>query len=105
MDELTRIAEAVAARLKARGETVAVVDSSSGGLISAALLGVAGASAYYRGGVVVYSATSREALLGPAAKTGGDHLNRAEGTLQMARDIRTRLGATWGIAESGSAGP
>ncbi len=106
MDELDRLAEAVAAKLMARNETVAVAESSAGGLLSAALLGVPGASAYYRGGVVVYSAESREQLLGaPSMTAARDGRDRAEWTQLTARDVRLRLKATWGLAESGSAGP
>ena len=63
MDGLQQAAEAVAARLKARGETIAVSKSAAGGLISAALLAVPGASAYFLGGAVVYTRQARGALL------------------------------------------
>ena len=55
MDQLMSLAAEVGEALKARGEKVAVAESSSGGLISAALLSVPGASAYYLGGAVVYT--------------------------------------------------
>ncbi|MCX6020598.1 MAG: CinA family protein [Chloroflexi bacterium] len=73
MAEIDDLAAAVAERLKARGETVAVAESASGGLISAALLGVAGASAYYKGGAVVYTADGAHwaiAETGAAGPTG-----------------------------------
>ncbi|HXV00768.1 MAG TPA: CinA family protein, partial [Caulobacteraceae bacterium] len=61
---LAPLAEAIAERLKGRGQTVAVAESSSGGLISAALLAVPGASAYFLGGGVIYTGKARMALLG-----------------------------------------
>ena len=64
MQSLIPLAEAIGARLKERGETVAVSESSTGGLISAALLAVPGASAYFLGGAVVYTRQARKALLG-----------------------------------------
>jgi len=63
MSELDALAGELGERLKARGETVAVAESSSGGLISAALLGVAGASKYYLGGAVVYTGKARMVLM------------------------------------------
>ena len=63
MQELIPLAEQIAARLTARGETVGVAESSTGGLISAALLAVPGASAYYRGGGVIYTSRARAALV------------------------------------------
>ena len=57
--------EEIAALLKARGETIAVSESSTGGLISAALLSVDGASAYYRGGAIIYTPKARAAWMGP----------------------------------------
>ena len=63
MNELTPIASAVGALLKARKATIAVAESSAGGLISAALLAVPGASAYFLGGGVIYTQPARRALL------------------------------------------
>jgi hypothetical protein len=63
MDRLLALAADIAARLKARGETVAVAESSAGGLIAAALLSVPGASAYFLGGAVVYTRRARRVLL------------------------------------------
>ncbi|MBV8773063.1 MAG: CinA family protein, partial [Deltaproteobacteria bacterium] len=63
MRELLPIAEKIAEVLKTRRETIGVAESSSGGLISSALLAVAGASAYYLGGAVAYTLQSRRALL------------------------------------------
>ena len=64
MHDLGTMAQSVAAKLKERGETVAVTESSGGGLISAALLSIPGASAYFMGGGVIYTRTARQGLLG-----------------------------------------
>ena len=103
---LDPIAEAIAGRLKERGETVAVAESSSGGLVSAALLGVAGASAYYLGGGVIYTAKARFALLDiPREATAGMRSSSEPYALLLARSIREQFGATWGVSETGAAGP
>jgi PncC family amidohydrolase len=103
---LDPIAESIAGRLKERGETVAVAESSSGGLVSAALLGVAGASAYYLGGGVIYTAKARFALLDiPREATAGMRSSSEPYALLLARSIREQFGATWGVSETGAAGP
>ena len=63
MKELVGIAEQIAARLIARKQTIAIAESSTGGLISAALLSVPGASAYFLGGAVVYTRDARRLLM------------------------------------------
>src|SRR5216683_5160450 len=63
IQELLPQAERIAARLKARGETISIAESSTAGLISAALLAIPGASVYFLGGAVVYTRQSRTALL------------------------------------------
>lgn len=105
MRDLAPLAEAAAALLKARGETIAVAESSAGGLISAALLAVPGASAYFLGGGVIYTAQARKALLdmGPAALTGMRPSTQAYALL-LARRVRERHQADWGIGETGAAG-
>lgn len=104
--ELLALADAIGPRLKARGETIAVAESSSGGLISAALLSVAGASAYYLGGGVIYTAKARFALLDiPREATAGMRSSSEPYALLLARSIREQFGATWGISETGAAGP
>jgi len=106
MDKLLPLAETVAARLVARKETVAVAESSTGGLIAAALLAVPGASAYFLGGAVVYTAASRSALVGitPADMTGMRASTEPYAAM-LAKRIRDKHGATWAIAETGAAGP
>ena len=104
--ELTEIASRVGARLKERGETVAVADGSAGGLISAALLAVPGASAYFVGGAVLYTTNSKQTFLGLTREEATEPRSSTEPhTLMLARKIRERLGTTWGLAETGAAGP
>ena len=106
MKELVGIAEQVAARLIARKQTIAVAESSTGGLISASLLAVPGASDYFLGGAVVYTRQSREALLGITADQMKDLRPSTEAyALLLARAARRKFGATWAIAETGAAGP
>jgi PncC family amidohydrolase len=106
MIELDRIAELVAKRLIERGESVAVAESAAGGRISAALLGVAGASAYYKGGVVVYTTEGIQHLVGLTTDQLAQHRSAtAPRSAMLAQAIREKLGATWGIAETGAAGP
>lgn len=106
MEGLLPAARAIGARLKARGETVAVAESSAGGLIAAALLAVPGASAYMLGGAVVYTRAAREGLLGiTEADMAGMRSASEPYALLMARRVRERLGADWGFAETGAAGP
>ena len=106
MRELMPLAERVGAALKQRGETVSVAKSSSGGLISAALLGVAGASAYYVGGGVIYTPKARAVLAGiPRADVAGMRSASEPYALLLARTARERLAATWGVSETGAAGP
>ena len=94
------------ARLKARGETVAIAESSSGGLISAALLEVPGASAYYLGGAVVYTGKARMRLLGITREDVAGMRSASEPyALLLARTVRENFGATWGVSETGAAGP
>jgi nicotinamide-nucleotide amidase len=105
-DEQKTLANEIAALLVGRGETVAVAESTTGGLISAALLWVAGASRYYAGGGVVYTLKSRTALAGVPAEQYAKYRGTTEAMLvTLAESIRDRLGATWAIAESGLAGP
>jgi PncC family amidohydrolase len=106
METLLPAARAIGARLKARGETVAVAESSAGGLVSAALLAVPGASAYFLGGAVVYTRASREGLLGiTEAGMAGMRSSSEPYAMLLARTVRARLGADWGFAETGAAGP
>lgn len=106
MDALLPLAERAGALLKARGETLAVSESSAGGLVSAALLAVPGASAFFRGGVVVYTRDARRAFLGISdAALDGVPPNSEPLAALLAAAARDKLGATWGIGETGAAGP
>jgi nicotinamide-nucleotide amidase len=106
MVDLDSIAARVAQRLIARGETVAIAESSAGGLISAALLAVPGASAYFLGGAIIYTGAARQALLGitPDAMTGMRPSSEPYAAL-LARTVRVKFGATWGLSETGATGP
>ncbi|HET7670658.1 MAG TPA: CinA family protein [Burkholderiales bacterium] len=96
----------IARRLTERKQTLAIAESSAGGFINAAMVGVPGASAYYLGGCIVYTAASREGLLGiTAADMQGMRSASEPFARLMAQRIRTRLGATWGLAETGASGP
>lgn len=106
MSDLNALAMRVAERLIARRHTIAVAESSAGGLIAAALLAVPGASRYFIGGAVVYTAAAREALLG----IGSDRMEglRSASTPYarlLAETVMDRLGTVWGLAETGAAGP
>jgi nicotinamide-nucleotide amidase len=106
MDGLVALAEEIAARLKERCETVAVAESSTGGLISAALLAVPGASAYFLGGAVVYTRQARRALVSiPDAAMAGIRSASEPYAALLARTVRDQHGATWGLAETGATGP
>lgn len=106
MGDLQPLAEAVAARLIARKETIAIAESSTGGLIAAALLALPGASAYFVGGAVVYTKAARAALMGIGeAEMQGLRPATEAYALMLARRARERMGATWGLVESGATGP
>jgi len=107
MNELESMATAVGEALKARGETVIVAESACGGLISAALLAVPGASAYYRGGLVLYTYESRKKFLSQAGKDPFDGITPSseDYAAAMARAARATLNPTWAIGEVGTAGP
>jgi len=94
------------ARLTAAGQTVAVAESLTGGMVAAALTDVPGASVVLRGGVVAYASDLKAQLLAVdellLAKAGAVDPEVAE---QMARGVRFRLGATYGVATTGVAGP
>ncbi len=100
------LAEQILARLRARGHTIAVAESLTGGLVAAALTDISGASASFRGGVVTYATELKAALLGVdpdmLARHGAVY---APVAAAMAAGVRERLGATYGVATTGVAGP
>jgi len=104
IQELLPQAERIAAKLKARNETISIAESSTAGLISAALLAIPGASAYFLGGAVVYTRQSRSELLAVTEQelTG---ITTEAYALLFARKIRGKLATTWSVGETGTAGP
>lgn len=106
MQDLLPLAARVGEKLKNRKETVAIAESSSGGLLSAALLSVPGASAYFLGGAVVYTAKARVLLMDiPREAVAGMRSASEPYALLLARTARERFGASWGLSETGAAGP
>lgn len=106
MESLMPLAERIAETLKSRKQTVAIAESSTGGLISAALLAVPGASAYFIAGAVVYTVTARTALLGIAdLDMAGFRASSEPYAALLAGRIRERHQTDWGLGETGAAGP
>ena len=106
MQDLVPIAEQIAARLIERRQTVAVAESSTGGLISAALLAVPGASAYFLGGAVVYTRDGRRILMDiPDDAMKGIRSASEPYAKLLASQIRTRVATDWGLSETGATGP
>ena len=106
MQDLVAIAERIAPILVARKQTIAVAESSTGGLISAALLAVPGASAYFKGSAVVYTREARRILMDipDDAMKGIRSASEAYARL-LANQIRTRFSTDWGVSETGATGP
>jgi PncC family amidohydrolase len=106
MRELVPLAEKIAGVLVQRKQTIAIAESSTAGLISAALLAVPGASAYFLGGAVVYTRQSRRLLLDiPDSALDGMRPSTEPYALLMARTARQRFNSTWALAETGATGP
>ena len=106
MEELTLISNEIAKILIERGDTIAVAETSAGGLVSASLLAVPGASAYYLGGGVLYTHQSRKILLGiPDSEMKGIRSSSEPYAQLLAVTIRNKFKTTWGISEPGAAGP
>jgi PncC family amidohydrolase len=104
--DISDTAERVGALLRERGETVAVAEGSAGGLISAALLSIPGASAYYLGGTVIYTAAaSRAWMAGEVDVPSGMRGATETFASYLAASVRLKVGATWGVGEAGAAGP
>ena len=106
MKELSRLSQPAANRLIASKQTISVSESSTGGLISAALLSIPGASAYYKGGSVVYTLSSRKIFLDLTKEdiVGLEPMTESM-ALRFAEKTRSRLNSDWAIAELGIAGP
>ena len=106
LQDLLPQAERIAAKLKARNETISIAESSTAVMISAALLAIAGASAYFMGGAVVYTRQSRAALLAVTeAEMAGITPSTEPYALLFARKIRGKLATSWSVGETGTAGP
>ena len=106
MEAIAQLAAKIAQRLQERRETIAIGESSTGGLISAALLAVPGASAYFLGGAVVYTRSARVALLGIGDEAMAGIRSASEPYAALvAATVRERHRATWGLAETGATGP
>ena len=106
MKSLTALATPVAEILIPRSQTLAVCESSAGGLISAALLSYPGASAYFLGSTVVYTLISRDRLIEVSDQEMEGIRPASEAyALLCARKIRAKLGSDWALAETGASGP
>jgi PncC family amidohydrolase len=109
LQDLLPQAERIAAKLKARNETISVAESSTAGMVSAALLAIPGASAYFMGGAVVYTRASRTELLrvtdAEFAALTGITPSTEPYALLFARKIKERLATNWAVGETGTAGP
>ena len=106
LPSLSFLAARIGATLRERGQTVAVAESAAGGLVSAALLAIPGASAFFLGGAVVYSRRAGKALLGlTATDFAGMRAETEPYAILVAGKVRECLGASWGLGESGAAGP
>ena len=106
METLLPLAARVAQQLKDRKQTIAVAESSAGGLLAASLLAVPGASRYFLGGAVVYTKPARALLMGITDDTMRGLRSSSEPyALLLARTNQQRFNATWGLAETGASGP
>ena len=106
MSEFASLGAAVGALLKERKQTIAVAESSAGGLINAALVAVPGASAYYLGGAIIYTKAGRREIMGISSLDVKGMRSASEPYAQLlARRVREKLGATWGLSETGASGP
>jgi len=103
---LAELAANVAALLKEKKHTIAVAESSAGGLINATLVAVPGASAFYLGGGVIYTVNARQSVMGLTKEDVRGMRSASEPYARLlARRVRENLGATWGLAETGASGP
>jgi nicotinamide-nucleotide amidase len=106
MESLTALGNVVGDLLKERGQTLAIAESSAGGLINAAFVAVPGASTFYLGGGIIYTGVGRSALLGLTAEDMANIRSASEPFAKLlAERMRTKLGATWGLSETGASGP
>lgn len=109
MNDLFELGARAGALLRQRGETVVVAETSAGGLVSAALLAVPGASNFYVGGAVTYSLPAIQALAGLDMRSlmkQGIRSSSEPYAKLLAQTLREKhAGVTWGVSETGAAGP
>ena len=106
MPDLTSLGAPAGALLKERQQNIAVAESSCGGLISAALVSIPGASDYYVGGSTIYTRVAQKGLLSvPDETMEGMRASSEPYALLNARTIRDAMGTVWGLAETGASGP
>ena len=106
MPDLRSTAASVGALLKEKGQNIAVSESSCGGLLSACLVSIPGASAYYVGGLVVYTRTAQKGLLQvPDEAMASMRASTEEYALLNAKSVQKALGTTWALSETGASGP
>ncbi len=106
MPGLAAMGETIGTLLKERQENIGIAESSCGGLISAALVAMPGASAFYLGGGVSYTQSSRQGLMGIVeSQMTGLRPSTEEYALLNARAMQQMLGATWAVGETGASGP
>lgn len=106
MRDLTILGQTVGALLKEKKHTIAVAESSAGGLISSVLVAVPGASAFFLGGSVIYTLEARRAFLQLTDEEfTGVRASTEEYAIRMARAVRRLMGTTWGLSETGATGP
>jgi nicotinamide-nucleotide amidase len=103
---LDELGSSISEALRRRGETVGVAEGSAGGLISATLLAVPGASVYYAGGAVVYTRPAIKAFMAGPVEAPAGMRGATEGFAEyLAASVAAQLGSTWGLSEAGAAGP
>ncbi len=103
--QLTEMASDLGGLLKQRGHSVSIAESSSGGLVSAALLSVPGASAYFAGAGIIYTREARRELLDLPQEVVTMRAATEEYAMIVARAIREKMDTTWGLSETGASGP
>ena len=102
---LTELAQDVSAALKKPEDTIAIAESSSGGLVSAALLSIPGASSYFVGGGVIYTREARREFLNLPEEIVTMRASTEEYALIVAKAVREKMATTWGLSETGASGP
>ena len=106
MQELTMLGSPVGELLRKHGHTIAVAESSAGGMISASLLAVPGASKYFLGGGVIYTHEARRVFLAlPDTALAGIRASTEDYALKLATQVREQYNTTWGLSETGATGP